>query len=203
MSFRLTAALGAAFLTSAAIAAPALAATAAKPAAPAAAVTTWTVDKTASKLSFKSSAGGEAFEGTFRRWDAQIAFDPKNLAASKVNVSIDMTSAATGDASRDEMLPTPDWFDAKKFARATFTSTSFKDLGGGKYQAAGNLNLHGVVRPVVLPFSLAIAGDVAKANGTLTLNRSQFKVGGGQFATAETVPFNVQVVVAVTAKKAK
>ncbi len=207
MLTRLNATLGVVLL-SAAIGGVAIAAPAAKPAAapaakPGAAATAWTLDKAASRLTFKSSASGDAFEGSFKRWDAQINFDPKNLAGSKVAVNVDVASVATGDPTRDEMLPTPDWFDTKKFARATYTATGFQDLGGGKYQANGTLNLHGVSRPVALPFTLAITGDVAKANGSLTLNRSLFGVGSGQFKTAETVPFNVVVNVAVTAKRAK
>lgn len=184
--------VGPAALAACLIAAPALAAPPA-----------WTVDKAASKLSFRSSFGGDAFEGTFRRWDAQIIFDPKQLAASKAVISIDMTSASTGDASRDEAIPSGDWFAAKQFPRATFTSTAFKSLGGNRYQAAGNLVIRGVSKPVVLPFTLDIAGAAAKMNGSLAVNRTLFGVGQGEFKSAETVPLNVAVNVALTARKAK
>jgi len=162
----------------------------------------WTVDKAASRLGFKSSFGGEKFDGTFRRWDAQIAFDPKALAASKVVVSIDMTSAATGDESRDEALPTDDWLAAKKFPRATFTTTSIKDLGGGRYQAAGALAIRGVSKPIVLPFTLQITGQQAKMAGSVTINRGVFGVGQGQFKSAETVPMEVVVNVSLQARRA-
>ncbi len=163
---------------------------------------TWTVDKATSRLGFKSSFGGEKFDGAFRRWDAQIAFDPKALAASKVVVSVDMTSAATGDESRDEALPTDDWLAAKKFPRATFTTTSIKDLGGGRYQAAGNLAIRGVSKPIVLPFTLQITGQQAKMAGSVTINRGVFGVGQGQFKSAETVPLDVVVNVSLQARRA-
>ncbi len=172
-------------------------------AAAAAGPTAWTVDKASSKLGFRSSSGGQAFAGVFRRWDAQIAFDPKALAASRAVVSVDLTSAATGDQARDEALPTADWFDAAHFPRAVFTTTSFKDLGGGRYQAIGTLSLKGASRPVTLPFTLSITGDQARANGQITLNRTLFGVGKGQFATAEVVPFDVAVTVAITARRRK
>lgn len=173
-----------------------------KPAAKPGAVAAWSLDKANSKLSYKSEFGGTAFEGGFSRWDAQIAFDPKNLAGSKAVVTVDLGSEASGDKDRDEALPTDDWFNIAKFPRATFTTTSFKDLGGGKYQATGNLSVKGIVKPVVMPFTLAITGDTAKMNGTVALNRTDFHVGEGQFAGPDTVPYAVTVVVAVTAKKA-
>ena len=69
-------------LASLALAGPVLAAAKAAPAKPAAApaakggVAKWNVDKAASKLGFKSSFSGTAFEGAFKTWTADIAFDP-------------------------------------------------------------------------------------------------------------------------------
>ena len=176
-------------------------------AAPAAAaksgVATWTVDKAASKLGFESSFNGTKFEGSFKTWDAQIAFDPKNLAGSKVTVTVNTASALSGDETRDETIPTEDWFSVVKFPRATFVSTGFKDLGGGKYQATGNLTLKGVTKPTTLNFTLAITGDTAKMTGSASVMRNAFNVGEGQFASAETVPFAVTIPVTLPAKRAK
>jgi polyisoprenoid-binding protein YceI len=162
----------------------------------------WTVDKAASKLGFKSSFSGMPFEGGFRQWDAQIAFDPKDLAGSKVNVVIQMASATTGDTSRDQSLPSDDWFATSQFPRATFTSTSFRSLGGDRYQAAGTLTIRGKSVPVVLPFTLDIAGDVARMNGQVAINRTAFGVGQGEFETGDSVPLEVTVLVSITAKRA-
>ena len=170
-------------------------------AAPAfAAPSAWAVDPS-SKLTFTGAMSGQAFNGTFRRWSAQIAFDPKALAASKVAVSVDVASASTGDADRDTALPTDDWFAAAKFARASFVSRSFRDLGGGKYEADGDLTLRGVTKPVALPFTLTIAGDTARMNGAVVLNRAAFGVGQGKWATADTVDTQVAVTIALTAHR--
>jgi polyisoprenoid-binding protein YceI len=162
----------------------------------------WTVDKGGSKLAFRSSFSGMPFEGVFNRWDAQIAFDPKQLGASKVNVVIDMGSASTHEETRDEALPSDDWFAVKQFPRASFTASSFKSLGGNRYQAAGVLTIRGVSRPVVLPFTLNIAGPVAKMQGQLVVNRTAFGVGQGEFKSAETVPLDVTIAVDLTAHRA-
>jgi polyisoprenoid-binding protein YceI len=163
---------------------------------------TWNVDPASSKLGFKGVMNGDAFTGVFHRWTAQIAFDPKNLAGSHVAVNIDMTSAATGDADRDQALPTADWFSAKTQPRASFTAAAFKDLGGGKYQAAGDLTIRGVKRPIVLPFTLAISGDTAKMNGAVDINRTAFGIGQGQWKTGDVVATQVTVTVALTARRA-
>jgi polyisoprenoid-binding protein YceI len=165
--------------------------------------TRWTVDKTASRVGFEAAMNGEGFTGAFKRYDAQISFDPKDLKGSKAVVSIDMTSALTNEQTRDESLPTPDWFNAEKFPRATFISKGFTALGGGKYQAAGDLTLRGVTKPIILPFTLVISGDTAKMTSAIIVNRLVFGVGQGQWKTEEAIPARVTVRIALTAKMAR
>ena len=162
----------------------------------------WTVDKGASKVAFSSSFDGGPFTGSFRRWDAAIRFDPANLAGSSAVVTFDMTSAVTGDASRDGALPQDDWFAAGKFPRATFTAKSFKALGGARYQAVGDLTIRGVTRPLVLPFTLVITGGVAKMTASVALNRLAFGVGQGEWKATEVVPGAVTVNISLTARRA-
>jgi len=188
------------------IAGPAIAARKAAPAAetpgPAKVAALWTVDKRASRLGFVGVMNGEAFTGTFRRWDAHVQFDPKALATSNVTTVIDTGSTSTGDQTRDEALPTADWFAVQTFPRAIFSANKFKALGGGRYQAIGTLAIRNVRRPVVLPFTLAIKGDHATMHGVLTIDRRTFGVGQGQFATGDTVATNVKIEVSLSATRA-
>jgi polyisoprenoid-binding protein YceI len=172
------------------------------PTAQAAAPAHWTVDPAASKLGFQGRMSDQAFNGVFRRWSANIVFDPKSLALSKAVVVVDVGSAVTGDADRDQAMPTGDWFAAQKFPQATFTTSAIKDLGGGRYQAVGDLAIRGVHKPVVLPFTLAITGDTARMNGAVTLNRTAFGIGQGRWSTKDVVDTSVTVNVALTAHRA-
>jgi len=168
----------------------------------AAPVPTWSIDKAASRLGFTGAMSGQAFNGGFGRWDAQIAFDPANLAASHVTAVIDTASAKTGDQSRDEAMPTADWFSVKAFPRATFVSHKIVAAGPGRYVAQGDLTIRNVTRPVSLPFTLAINGPTAKMTGSLPIDRSVFGVGQGQFKGGDTVALKVQVNISIAAKRA-
>jgi polyisoprenoid-binding protein YceI len=161
----------------------------------------WTVNKAASRINFVSSFEGGGFVGQFDRWDAQIAFDAKDLANSKAVVTVQTASAKTGDGDRDEALPSNDWFASSKFATATFTSTGFKSVGGDNYQVTGNLSLKGVTKPVTLPFTLKVAGKSATADGTVNIDRSLFGIGQGQFKGGDSVPLSVQVKIHVVATR--
>lgn len=99
---------------------------------------------------------------------------------------------------RLDALPTDDWFAVSKFPTATFTSTSISATGADKaglnsYLAKGTLTIRGVSREVALPFSLKSTGNATIARGTLTLNRSDFSIGQGRWASEEWVKYAVDV----------
>lgn len=161
----------------------------------------WQVNEAASQLNFAASMSGQAIPGRFRRWNAQIRFDPANLPASQVMAVIETGSAATGDRTRDEALPTADWFNAAAFPRATFRSRRIAAAGPGRYTAYGDLTIRGVSRPVALPFTLAITRDVARMQGSLMINRALFGVGQGQWKSGSAVALNVRVNISLVARR--
>ena len=161
----------------------------------------WTVEKAASKIAFASSFGGEAFNGGFARWDAQIRFDPNNLAGSSAVVTIDTASAFSGDKDRDAALREPNWFSTQVFPKAVYKTTGFKALGGGKYQATGTLTLRGQSKPLTLPFTLVITGNQAKMTARVTVSRLAFGVGQNEWKKTDVIPDPVTVNIAVTAKR--
>jgi cytochrome b561/polyisoprenoid-binding protein YceI len=69
----------------------------------------WAVAKS-STLGFSATWADDTIEGQFKRWTADILFSPDALDRSKLTVSIDMSSAATGDDQRDSSLPSDDFF---------------------------------------------------------------------------------------------
>jgi cytochrome b561/polyisoprenoid-binding protein YceI len=156
-----------------------------------------------SSLAFETKWSGDAVQGRFNAWKADILFSPDALDKSKVTVTIDMTSAKTGDEQRDASLPAADWFDAATHPKAVFTATKFEKKGEGSFVAHGTLNLRGVTKPVDLPFKLKIVGDKAQMTGETSLDRTFFGVGQGQFAATDQVPAKVTVRVLLNATSDK
>lgn len=156
-----------------------------------------------SSLNFQTSWSGEAVQGRFDSWKAEILFSPDALDRSKVTVAIDMNSAKTGDEQRDASLPASDWFDAATHPKAVFTAAKFEKKGEGLFVAHGMLDLRGVKKPVDLPFKLKIVGDKAQMSGEISLDRTLFGVGQGEFTATDQVPANVKVRVQLNAQSDK
>lgn len=175
-----------------------LAAAAPAPAAPPA----WTVDAAESRLTFTGTQMGAKFEGRFQRFASAIAFAPDDLAASRVIVTIDMASADTANRDRDGLLPQRAWFDVATSPEGRFETTAFRHLGGNRYEATANLTIRGRAKQVIAPFTIDITGDSARVAGATTLNRSDFGVGEGEWASGAVVGLDVEVRFTLSARRA-
>ena len=89
-------------------------------------------------------------KGEFDKVSGSVEYDPANLAASKVEVTIDVASISTRETDRDNHLKSPDFLDVAQFPTITFKSTSVAAAGGGEYKVTGDLTIHGVTKSVVL-----------------------------------------------------
>lgn len=162
----------------------------------------WIADPHKSRIGFSGMQTGVPFQGSFGKWSAEIAFDPAHPESSHAKVTIDLSSASTGDGQRDRALPEPEWFAAKKYPEAIFETTRFIAKGAGAYDAPGRLTIRGVSKDVVLPFTLTIDGDAATAKGRLDLIRTDFGVGQGAWTSGQWVALEVGVDVDLKATKA-
>jgi polyisoprenoid-binding protein YceI len=113
----------------------------------------YTVDKAHTSLIFRvSHLGFSTYTGRFTRLDANLQFDPANVAASRVNVTIDPRSIEADNAPSGFMqtLAGKDWLDADRFPEMSFRSRSVEVTGANTFRLRGELTLHGVTRPIVL-----------------------------------------------------
>jgi cytochrome b561/polyisoprenoid-binding protein YceI len=154
-----------------------------------------------SRIGFRTAWGEQPVEGRFTRWRSQIHFDPDALDRSRVTATFDLASVDTGDAQRDAALASPDWLDVAGVREATYTATRFERTGADTYVAHGELSLRGVRRSVPLRFMLKIQGDEARLTGRARLDRLAFGVGRGEFAATDQIPAEVDVQIALTARR--
>ena len=80
----------------------------------------WRVDPTASAIAVEATQMGGTFQGVFRRFSADVRFDPDRLDASRVSVTIETGSFDTGNDQRDEVARGRDWFDVARHPTARF-----------------------------------------------------------------------------------
>ena len=146
-----------------------------------------------SEVQFTARQMGVPLEGHFKKFDAQVSFDPAKLATSKIVFTVDTGSATMGSRETDAELPKATWFNVPKFPQATFQSSAIKALGAGKFEVTGKLSIKGMARDVVVPVTLVQNGATTLATGALPLKRLAFKIGENEWADTSMVADDVQV----------
>jgi polyisoprenoid-binding protein YceI len=146
-----------------------------------------------SEIVFVSKQMGVPVEGRFKKFDAQIAFDPAKPQTSKIAFTVDTGSASLGVPEADSELPKAVWFNVPGFPQATFQSSAVKALGGGKFDVAGKLTIKGRSQDVVVPVTLTQAGASTTASGSFTIKRLVFAIGENQWSDTSMVADEVQV----------
>ncbi len=148
---------------------------------------------TSSEIAFVSKQMGVPVEGRFKKFDAQLNFDPKKPEAGKLSFSIDTGSASMGAPEVDGELPKANWFGVAKFPKATFESSAIKATGAGRFDVTGTLTIKGNAHTVVVPVQLAQAGGTTTATGSFAIKRLVFRIGENEWADTSMVANDVQV----------
>ncbi len=138
----------------------------------------WAIDKAKSRISFEVDAGGQAVNGQFDQFEAEIHFDPEHVTGAEIAAAIDMNTVNTGQDKVNEALMTKDWFDTQTYPSAGFRATSIAPgTAEGNYVLQGNLTIKGKSTPVTIPFTLAVDEGEAKAEGEAAISRREFDIG--------------------------
>jgi len=146
-----------------------------------------------SEIAFTSHQMGVPVDGKFKKFDAQMAFDPKKVDAARIAFTVDLASVSFGSTETEAEVVKPDWFNTKSFPQATFQSTAVKAVGGGKFEVAGKLAIKGASRDIVVPVTLAQTGPTTTATGAFTLKRLDYNIGDGEWKDTSMVANDVQV----------
>ena len=154
--------------------------------------TKWTVDPMHSFVNFQVKHSGISFvDGSFKKFDGSIVASKADLTDAKINFTADVASVNTSVEMRDNHLKSDDFFNAEKYPKMTFESTSFskKPQKGAKqlansniYYLKGKLTIRDVTKDVL--FEVLYGGTAKDQQGntkagfkaTTTINRLDYNI---------------------------
>lgn len=147
-------------------------------------------------VSVGHSGGLSDYVINFTTFDANLEFDPANVEASTLSVTIDPMSLVTyypGDYKRghadsgyetwdEDVARNPKWLNADEFPQITFTSTSASKTSDSTGTVTGDLNFLGTTKPVTLDVTYNGTGnapwfgerDLIGFTAETTIDRSEF-----------------------------
>lgn len=114
----------------------------------------YTIDTKGAHASINFSVkhlGFSILTGRFDTFSGEFSYDPANLAASTVNVTIDTNSVDTNHAERDKHLRTPEFLNVEKNPKATFVSKKVvADADKTSFDIVGDFTLNGVTKSITI-----------------------------------------------------
>jgi len=152
------------------------------------------VDYARSRITCVSTQMKVPVEAEFRRFRAQLAFDPSQPETGSARIEIDLASFDIGSEEVNVEARGRNWFDAGNHPQARFDSTSARALGGGRYEARGPLTIKGRTHDASVPFTVKMdAAGNATFEGVFAVRRLQYGIGEGVWKDTDTVADEVQI----------
>lgn len=162
----------------------------------------WNIIPAESSIKFTGTQNNAPVSGRFTTFTGDIVFDLNDLAASHVKIIVDTNSVATSFTEIAEALKTEEWFDVKLFPAAIFESKAITKVSEESYQANGTLTIRDKSLPMMVSFTgKSLTQDKGQVTGTMKLQRSQYEVGQGEWASTDEIKDDVQVDFTLTAVK--
>ncbi|HUP13030.1 MAG TPA: YceI family protein [Niastella sp.] len=151
----------------------------------------------ASNVSFRIKNLGFNTTGSFSGLAGVITFDAANPGGCSFDVYIDANTVNTGNEMRDNHLRAGDYFDVKNYPQIRFVSVKVTGTKkNGTLFVSGKLTMKGITKEISFPFTAQPIEDRYLFNGEFSINRRDFKVGGGS-----TVSDNLTVLLKVVARR--
>jgi len=154
-------------------------------------ISTWAIQ---SNYVIKFSGSGA--EGTFQNLSGKINFDENNLQNSFIDVSVDANTIQTGSETKNNHAKDEDWLDVKKYPKIKFKSDAF-NKSGDKYLMTGTLELHGVAKKLIIPFSFLSSENTGMFSGEFAINRKDFGINGPFFGFVAGTEVKIQLKIPV------
>ena len=111
----------------------------------------WIIDPAHTEIGFKvKHLVISTVSGKFTSFKGEVTADKEDFTDAKISFSADIASLSTGNEQRDGHLKSADFFDAEKYPKLTFVSSSLTPVSGNDYKLKGDFTLRGVTKPIEL-----------------------------------------------------
>lgn len=163
---------------------------------------TWTLDPTHTEIGFTVRHLIGKVRGKFTGFEGTIV-TAEDLTASRVNVSVDLSTIDTGTAGRDDHLRSADFFEVEKHPTMTFASTGIVQKSDTDFVVTGDLTIKGVSRQVELAAEFLgegsdpWGGTRVGVEATTQISRKDFGIDfnipleGGKVVIGDTISIHV------------
>lgn len=128
------------------------------------------------KIEFVGTKADGQHSGGFAKFAGSITPADGDFAASKISIEIETDSLTSDNPMLTNHLKAPDFFEVKKFPKASFVSKSIKAGGadGATHTITGDFTLHGVTKTIDIPAKVTTTDDALTLESKFQIDRTQY-----------------------------
>ncbi|MDN5865402.1 MAG: YceI family protein [Gammaproteobacteria bacterium] len=158
-----------------------------------AAPSNWAAGPDAGNITFTAYWNGTPVTGHFPKFQLTARLDPAHPAGGSITLDIATSEIKTQSADITAAIRGDAWFDVKSYPKASFVSESIVKETGGLYQLRGELRIKGHEKTVVFPLRITCDDGTLELTGKLTLDRTDFAIGSGQWSGGDVIAHKVNL----------
>jgi len=153
-----------------------------------------------SSVTFSYKQMGVSVDGRFKKFAAQVSFDPAKAEQAKAQLEVDLASVDTGSAEADQEVASKSWFNTAAFPKAQFVAKQIQQTAPHQYEVHGTLSIKGLTREVKFPMKHTAQGKDGLLTGSFTMKRADYTIGEGMWSKFDVVANDIQVQFSITAQ---
>ncbi|HXG11217.1 MAG TPA: YceI family protein [Gemmataceae bacterium] len=148
-----------------------------------------------SKIEFVGTKTNGRHDGGFTKFTVTLDPVQEDISGSKVIVDIDTDSLWSDNPKLTAHLKSPDFFDVKKYPKATFVSSRIEPApsANATHLVTGDLTLHGQTKTISFPVKVATTAEALDVTGEFTINRHDFGISYGKGRIHDDVTIKIAV----------
>jgi polyisoprenoid-binding protein YceI len=146
-----------------------------------------------SKVAFVIKNLGIGVDGSFTGLGGVIKFDPKNLAGSSFDVTVDANTINTANKMRDDHLRKDEYFGVATYKTIRLKSNKITSKGGNNYNFAGVITIKDKSFNISFDFTATPGTTGYLFASSFSINRKKFGVGGNSATLADLVKVNLKI----------
>jgi polyisoprenoid-binding protein YceI len=129
-------------------------------------------------ITFVGTKPNGKHDGGFKSFSGSIKPATGDFTASTITVEIDTQTLYSDNEKLTNHLKSPDFFEVKKYPKASFASTAIKaeQKDDATHVITGDLTLHGTTKQISFPAKVATTDDQVTLDSTFVIDRTDFGI---------------------------
>jgi len=154
--------------------------------------TKFTLDGRNTKIEFTGTKANGSHDGGFKTVKGTATATGKDPSTLKITADIDTASLYSDNPKLTGHLKSADFFNVKKYPKATFTTKKIAKATKG-YTVTGDLTLLGKTKSVSFPAQITVDDKKLSLTGDATINRRDFGMTYGKGMVDDDVKLRIKV----------